>query len=397
MLDRQRRRLLRYGFYGMGFVLAGPALFGSRRGLAALRAEAAGLATPGKLRAPDDNGLRLPAGFRSRVIARSGRPVAQTGYRWHAAPDGGACFARADGGWSYVSNSELSEEQGGAGVVHFDARGTIVGAATLLSGTTDNCAGGPTPWNTWLSCEEHARGRVWECDPAGRTAAVAWPALGVFEHEAVAVDPRGRCLYLTEDDPEGRFYRFTPARWENGRADLRSGVLEVLRVETGETGRVSWHRVADPGWTGDVPTRFQVPDSTPFRGGEGCWYQAGAVYFTTKYDNTVWVYEPRRERLAILYRPPGGALGVLRGVDNITVSPQGDVLVAEDGDDMQIVVLSPDGSAAPLVQVAGHRESEVTGPAFSPDGSRLYFSSQRGATGRSEDGVTYEITGGFPA
>ncbi|MDH5552587.1 MAG: PhoX family protein, partial [Nitrosomonas sp.] len=85
---------------------------------------------------------------------------------------------------------------------------------------------------------------------------------------------------------------------------------------------------------------------------------------------------------------------VLTGVDNITANANGDLLVAEDGGNMQIVVVTNE-AAHPLLQIVDQNRSEITGPAFSPDGSRLYFSSQRGKTGRSEDGITYEITGPF--
>ena len=80
-------------------------------------------------------------------------------------------------------------------------------------------------------------------------------------------------------------------------------------------------------------------------------------------------------------------------MDNVTVSPSGEVLVAEDGGDMQIVAITPSGEILPIMQVANHPNSEVTGPAFDPSGTRLYFSSQRGAAGTSSDGVTYEISG----
>ncbi len=161
------------------------------------------------------HGLRLPEGFRSRVIARGEQPVPGTDYRWHLASDGAATFPLRDGGWYLVSNSETLA--GGASAIRFDRRGEIVGAHRILDGTSQNCSGGGTPWGTWLSCEETEDGRVWECDPAGRRKAVAHPAMGVFKHEAAAVDPRDRRIYLTEDLIDGGFYRFTPARWPRPR------------------------------------------------------------------------------------------------------------------------------------------------------------------------------------
>src|SRR5690606_19321541 len=109
----------------------------------------------------------------------------------------------------------------------------------------------------------------------------------------------------------------------------------------------------------------------------------------------VWAYEIASARLSVRYDAATVESAVLTGVDNLEVSREGDVLVAEDGGDMQIVVLAPDGAVMPLLQVTGHYGSEITGPAFSPDGRRLYFSSQRGAFGFRTPGMTYEITGPF--
>src|SRR5688572_6509827 len=127
---------------------------------------------------PDENGLRLPAGFTSRVIAVTGSLVPNTLHLWHLLPDGGACFPMADGGWAYTSNSEVPLA-GGASMIRFDAAGQIVDARRILAGTSVNCAGGPTPWGTWLSCEEWDGGRVWECYLDGRLAEPR-PALGIF-------------------------------------------------------------------------------------------------------------------------------------------------------------------------------------------------------------------------
>jgi hypothetical protein len=153
----------------------------------ALRLAPAGAGQPaagpyGPLQAPDVNGIRLPAGFTAREVARAGEPVPGTSTRWHRFPDGGATFATRDGGWVYVSNSEVALV-GGASALRFAASGDLAGARRILRGTTANCAGGPTPWGTWLSCEEH-RGRVWECDPLGEREAEPRPAMGVFVHEA---------------------------------------------------------------------------------------------------------------------------------------------------------------------------------------------------------------------
>ena len=354
------------------------------------------LASIGPLRAPDANGLRLAAGFTSRIVARSRvRPIAGRAFVWHDAPDGGAVFAAADDGWIYVSNSECANHDGGASALRFSAAGELTDAYPILAGTNWNCAGGPTPWGTWLSCEEHRSGVVWECDPTGRTPAHMRSALGAFTHEAVAVDPVQLQLYLTEDVPDGCWYRFTPASIDaNRRPDLKKGVLEVAEVVSPETGAVRWHALRDAAGRGR-PTRSQVREATRFNGAEGCWHANGVVYFSTKGDDRIWAYTLATERLQVIYDAGRYEHPVLRGVDNVTLSSNDDVLVAEDNGDMQIVAITPDRQIVPVVQVDAQPQSEMTGPAFDPSGTRLYFSSQWGATGRGRDGLTYEVTGPF--
>ena len=161
----------------------------------------------------------------------------------------------------------------------------------------------------------------------------------------------------------------------------------------GRIGEVHWRLLPDP-LAAHIPTRYQIKQRTTFDGGEGIWYHAGIVYFTTKGDNRIWAYNTLSKELNIVYNAAFYLNPMLTGVDNITANAAGELLVAEDGGDMQIVVVTPD-TVTPLLQVVDHDRSEITGPSFSPDGKRLYFSSQRGASGESRDGVTFEITGPF--
>ncbi len=385
---------MRKSFAGVGWMMAGGVL-SQCSSSGDTRATTSNIANLGPLQDPDENGIRLPAGFTSRIVARSGEPVGSSAYVWHNAPDGGAIFTTGDGGWIYVSNSETAAALGGgAGAVRFSSQGDIVDAYRILGDTNVNCAGGPTPWGTWLSCEEIPRGRVWECDPLGENPAVVRSAMGVFEHEAAAIDEASRHAYLTEDVGDGRFYRFV----YDAPGDLSAGELQVAEVMGGgDEGVVEWRTVPDPSAQTE-DTRLQVPSSTPFRGGEGIWFHEGLIYFTTKGDNRVWAYDTSDSMLTILYDAATSNTPILTGVDNVTVTPAGDVIVAEDGGDMECVAISADGTVLPLLQVTGQDGSEITGPVFDPSLQRLYFSSQRGDQGGDilgMSGITYEVSGPF--
>ena len=333
----------------------------------------------GPLKTADDNGVALPDGFTSRVVARSMNRVG--GGRWHAAPDDGACFADGDG-WIYVSNSELPLV-GGTSAIRFDSDGDIKEVYPILTGSNLNCSGVVTPWNTWLSCEEIFLGKVYETDPFGDQPALARTAMGRFAHEAVACDTDRGVFYLTEDESDGCLYRFRPGTW----GDLSSGRLDVLcRAGADE---VVWEEVPDP-QPGplDRQTRDQIDTAVRFSGSAGCQYIDGFCYFATTGDDTVWGYDAQSQTL----RPVRAT-----GPEDIVGGLSGDIYAAQDGGAMEITVTTPEGEVAPVIRLDGHDDSEITGPAFSPDGSRLYFSSQRGTSGDSagSGGITYEVTGPF--
>jgi hypothetical protein len=403
-----RRAFLQAGLSTAGALALGPAFFE--------RAFATGPVTVGTgpygpLQPFDANGIALPAGFRSREIARGATLVPGTAYPWHNATDGQATFptltgGQPDGGWILVANSEVPLPLGG-GVsgVEFAADGRIERAYRVLAGTTLNCAGGPAPWGKWLSCEEHDQGMVHECDPATLNAGVARPALGVFSHEAVCVDPVNHQLYLTEDKPDGCLYRFTPTSYP----DLSAGLLEVAVGTT--PGTLGWTAVPNPLGGATNPTRHQVAGAVHFNGGEGTWHDQGVVYFTTKGDQRVWTYTIATRALEVLYDEAAvGPDAPLSGVDNITVSPAGDVFVCEDGRDHDICLITPQFEVSRFLKLdpvmhAGpppgtpFEDNETVGVVFSPDGSRMYFGAQRsfGVVGIPPlpAGVVYEVTGPF--
>lgn len=369
----------------------------------------------GPLGAPLGIGIRIPEGFSARVVARAGLPVGTSGFFWHSDPDGSACFATDDGGWIYASNCEFVP--GGVNAIRFDSGGNIVDAYNALPRalTRMNCSGGATPWQTWLSGEEYDLGVIWECDPYGKAPPTRLPALGVFAHEAAAVDPKTNIVYLTEDKPDGRFYRFvsdTPN--VGGKPDLQRGRLQALQVLSTQSAvdapgllpstPVKWLDVPEPAPRVlgasllGKPLREQLPDSTAFRGGEGVWHHAGFVYFTTKGDCRVWALDLAAGTIATVYDDALHPQPILDSVDNIIVTPGGDLIVVEDKDEanQQAVAITQDGQIFPLIELAGQEGSEVTGPAFSPDGRHFYFSSQRGPGPKASigtAGITYCVSG----
>ena len=249
---------------------------------------------------------------------------------------------------------------------------------------------------------------MWECDPTKPGQGVARKLLGRYAHEAAVVDPATGWVYLTEDAGKGRLYRFRPDEY----GDLSSGVLEAAKVnDAGD--KVSWVEVSTK-----QPERSSA--TTAFNRGEGAYFSDGYVYFTTTGDDRVWALNATTDAIEVIYDAAElGDAAPLRDPDCITVHhTSGDIYVGEDADDLQLVLLA-DGAAQPrrgALRPAGRPrrrgdrerpartgdivpasswkpESEITGLAFSPDGTRLYMTSQRGLDG--VHGMTFEITGPF--
>jgi secreted PhoX family phosphatase len=164
MTTIRRRELLASGAAAAGFLALGPSFWGT-----AFAAPATVGAGPyGPLQPVNEHGLQLPDGFRSRVVATGRQAVDGTSYVWHTASDGQAAFAEADGGWILVSNSEtIATAGGGCSSIRFAPDGTIRGAQRIAS-TSINCAGGPTPSGTWLTCGSAIRSAASPPSPGPR-------------------------------------------------------------------------------------------------------------------------------------------------------------------------------------------------------------------------------------
>ncbi len=443
------------GFSGLGRFVA-------RAGIVAASEESSAFGW-GPLR-PDEAGiLDLPLGFEYQVISRHGERMSD-GLLVPPLHDGMAAFRGKSGKTILVRNHEVGLGAEGE-IADFNRRtlghrrrfasdrcydvtddGPCLGGTTTLvydtvrrtleshhlslAGTLRNCAGGPTPRGTWITCEETTEragdgcgkdhGYAFEVPAAssGLAASIPLRAMGRFRREAVAVDPRTGIVYQTEDVDDGILTRFLPDAHD---AWLRGGRLQALAVrerpsldtrnaadsrtvERGEWLETEWIDLDEPeAPENDLRLRGFDAGGARFARAEGIWYGDGELYFACTTGGPlragqIWRYVPSRfeggadeasepGRLQLFLEP--NDTRILENCDNVTIAPWGDLIVSEDGRGRdRIVGVRPDGTT--YVMARGATNSELAGPTFSPDGTTLFFNAQA-------EGLTFAVTGPWRA
>lgn len=394
---------------------------------------------------PDPNGLLdLPPGFQYRTFSRTGE-LMNDGTLVPSNHDGMAAFPGPRNTVILVRNHELGTgftgsrtqgprpydaiARGGTTTLVVGANRQLIKHFVSLSGTIRNCAGGLTPWGSWITCEEDVtrpsatngvikpHGYNFEV-PASATSAVnpePLVAMGRFNHEAVAVDPRTGIVYETEDRGDSLFYRFIPTERGNLKA---GGTLQALKIigkpasanplngsvntsntngdfALGEKLSVEWVTITEPNPLGGDTVRFegQSLGAATFVRGEGIWYGNGALYFCCTSGGAVgagqvWRYTPATnttpETLDLFVEST--SINELQAPDNIVVAPFGDLILCEDGPGENFLRgVNLQGELYNFARNALN-DSEFAGACFSPDGNTLYVNIQN-------PGITFAIWG----
>lgn len=395
--------------------------------------------------------LMLPEGFRYRSFAWAGESLAD-GSRIPGAADGMGIVRTEGEVFTLVRNHEIMGGNpfgpaashydpicgGGTVTLRYDRQqGKLLDAHGSLSGTLVNCAGGITPWHSWLSCEEivtpvghsgkfkgepfrleHAHGFVFEVPADGHSKAKALTHLGQFKHEAALVDPHDGTVYLTEDHKTAGFYRMLPTKKgelaaggrlqmlrAKGQPDLRRGLQQGQRFD------VDWVDIEKPaegfidGAVDGVVRQGVAQGASLFTRLEGLVCGQDEIFFTSTDGGNakcgqVWRYVPSKQQLELFFESPGDT--VLDYPDNICFSPGGSLVICEDSKQpaQRLWRMDRHGKLTELVrsnvildgQHLGHkgdfRGAEWAGCCFSADGKTLFANVYR-------PGFTVAITGPF--